>query len=71
MNEGPVASGVPPVAFAYQLNVPSLAVAPSVIVPVPQRLPGVVDTTCGLYTLAVSDMEFRQAAPALFLMTAL
>lgn len=41
----PVPSEEPPVAAAYQLIVPDDADAPSVTVPVPQRLAGVVDAT--------------------------
>jgi hypothetical protein len=37
VNDVPVPKLVPPVAAAYQLMVPALAVAPKVTVPVPQR----------------------------------
>ena len=47
VNEVPVPSDVPPVAALYQFNVPALAVAPNVTVPVPQRLAGVVAVMVG------------------------
>ena len=54
-NDAPEPTGVPPVAAAYQLKVdPALPVAPSVTVPGPQRVAGVVVSTCGLLTLTVS-----------------
>jgi len=45
--EVPVPREEPPVEAAYQLIMPELAVAPNVTVPVPQRLPGVVDVMVG------------------------
>ena len=39
---------VPPVAAAYQLIVPALAVAPSITVPVPHLDPGVVPVIVGM-----------------------
>ena len=47
VNEMPVPREDPPVEAAYQLIMPELAVAPKVTVPVPQRLPGVVDVIVG------------------------
>ena len=47
VNEMPVPREDPPVEAAYQLIMPELAVAPKVTVPVPQRLPGVVDVIDG------------------------
>ena len=47
VNEVPVPREDPPVEAAYQLIMPELAVAPNVTVPVPQRLPGVVDVMVG------------------------
>ena len=47
VNEVPVTREDPPVEAAYQLIMPELDVAPSVTVPVPQRLPGVVDVMVG------------------------
>ena len=42
----PVPKALPPEAFAYHLIVvPADPVAPAVAVPVPQRKPGVVETT--------------------------
>ena len=44
----------PPVAAAYQLIVPAEAVAPSVTVPVPQILPGVIPVIVGIgFTVVV------------------
>ena len=43
----PVINEVPPVIAAYQFNVPALAVAPKVTVPVPQTEPGVVPEMVG------------------------
>ena len=49
----PVPKLEPPVAAAYQLIVPADAVAPSVTVPVPQTLPGVVPVIVGaVFTVA-------------------
>ena len=47
VNEMPVPREDPPVELAYQLIMPELDVAPSVTVPVPHRLPGVVDVMVG------------------------
>ncbi len=47
INDVPVLNDVPPVKAAYQFNVPALAVAPKVTVPVPQTEPGVVPETDG------------------------
>ncbi len=47
INEVPEPNEVPPVKAAYQFNVPALAVAPKVTVPVPQTEPGVVPLTVG------------------------
>ena len=44
----PVPNDVPPVTAAYQFNVPALAVAPKVTVPVPHTEPGVVPDTVGM-----------------------
>ena len=43
----PVAIAEPPVAAVYQFTVPADAVAPSVTVPEPQTLPGVVPVIVG------------------------
>jgi hypothetical protein len=48
MNDTPVPKLVPPVAAAYQLMVPALAVAPNVTVPVPQRLAAVLAVMVGI-----------------------
>ena len=47
VNDVPVPNEVPPVKAAYQFNVPALAVAPKVTVPVPHTEPGVVPLTVG------------------------
>ena len=47
LNDVPVPKLAPPVAAAYQLIVPALAVAPNVAVPVPQRFAGVVAVMVG------------------------
>ena len=47
VNDVPVPNDAPPVTAAYQFNVPALAVAPKVTVPVPQTEPGVVPDTVG------------------------
>ena len=48
VNDVPVPNDVPPITAAYQFNVPALAVAPKVTVPVPQTEPGVVPLTVGM-----------------------
>ena len=48
VNDAPVPKLVPPVAAAYQLMVPALAVAPKVTVPVPQRLAAVLAAMVGV-----------------------
>ena len=48
VNDVPVPNDVPPVNAAYQFNVPALAVAPKVTVPVPHTEPGVVPDTVGI-----------------------
>ena len=47
VNDVPVPNDVPPVTAANQFNMPALAVAPNVTVPVPQTEPGVVPDTVG------------------------
>ena len=44
----PVPKAAPPEAFANQLKVPALAVAPKVTLPVPHLEPGVVVATAGV-----------------------
>ena len=51
VNDVPVPNDVPPVTAAYQFNVPALAVAPKVTVPVPQTEPVVVPDTVGVILL--------------------
>ncbi len=48
VNDVPVPRLAPPVGLAYQLIVPEDAVAPSVTVPLPQTLPGVVAVIVGI-----------------------
>ena len=49
----PVPKLVPPVSAEYQLMIPADAVVPSVTVPVPQRLLGVVPVIVGIgFTVA-------------------
>ena len=51
----PVPRLAPPVSAAYQLIVPALAVAPSVTVPAPHRLAGVVEAMVGIaVTVAIT-----------------
>ena len=57
-NDVPVPNALPPVGVAYQLNVPALPVDPSVTVPVPQRLPGVVPVMVGtVFIVAVTAVR--------------
>ena len=58
VKELPVPRAVPPVALAYQFTVPEAAVAARLTVPMPQRLPGVVEESDGLLTVIVSTLEF-------------
>ena len=51
----PVANDVPPVAPAYQLIVPALAVAPNATVPVAQRLAGVLAVMVGIAFTVITD----------------
>ena len=60
----PVPSEAPPVAAAYQLIVPAVAVAPGDNVPVLQRLAGVVADIAGIgFTVATTAV--LDAAPQL------
>lgn len=55
---------VPPTATAYQFNVPALAVAPSVTLPVPQRPAGVVAVTEGVaVTVAITGTRVETQLP--------
>ena len=54
VNDVPVPSDVPPVKAAYQFNVPALAVAPKVTVPVPHTEPGVVPETVGIAFIVIT-----------------
>ena len=58
VNDTPESSGVPPVKAEYQLIVPALAVAPNTIVPVPQRLAGVLAVMVGMvFTTTTTAVE--------------
>jgi hypothetical protein len=61
VKEVPVPREAPPVEAAYQLSVPAEALAPSVTVPVPQRLAGVFPVMVGIGLMvaatAVRDTE--------------
>ena len=48
VNDVPVPIDVPPVTAVYQFNVPALAVAPKVTVPIPHTEPVVVPDTVGM-----------------------
>jgi hypothetical protein len=55
---------VPPLAAEYQLMVPADAVAPSVTVPVPQRLFGVVAVIVGIgFIVANTDVLLPVVQP--------
>ena len=64
----PVPMLAPPVEAAYQFNVPALAVAPSVTVPGPHLVPGVVPVMVGMAvtvaTTAVLGVELQPASVA-------
>ena len=63
VNDVPVPNDVPPVTAAYQFNVPALAVAPNVTVPVPQTDPGVVPLTVGkAFTVAIHSFPTRRSS---------
>ena len=64
VNDVPLPKLVPPVAALYQFNVPALAVAPKVTVPLPQTEPGVVPDTVGkAFTVAITDVLFAVVQP--------
>jgi hypothetical protein len=64
VNDVPVPNEVPPVKAAYQFNVPALAVAPIVTVPVPQTEPGVVPDTVGIaLTVATTALLLAVVQP--------
>ena len=54
VNDVPVPNDAPPVTAAYQFNVPALAVAPKVTVPVPHTEPGVVPDTVGIEFIVIT-----------------
>ena len=60
----PVPRDVPPVAAAYQLIVPALAVAPRTTVPVPHLEPGVVPVIVGIaLTVAITAVLVAVVQP--------
>ena len=60
----PVPIDVPPVAFAYQLIVPALAVAAKVTVPVPHTEPGVLAVMVGMvFTVAITAVLVAVVQP--------
>ena len=60
----PVPSDVPPVKAAYQFNVPALAVAPKVTVPVPHTELGVVPEMVGTaLTVATTALLLAEVQP--------
>ena len=64
VNDVPLPKLVPPVAVLYQFNVPALAVAPKVTVPLPQTEPGVVPDTVGkALTVAITDVLVAVVQP--------
>ncbi len=64
VNDVPLPKLVPPVAALYQFNVPALAVAPNVTVPLPQTEPGVVPDTVGkALTVAITALLVAVVQP--------
>ena len=60
----PVASELPPVAAAYQLMIPALAVAPRITVPVPHLEAGVVPVMVGMaFTVAATAVLVADVQP--------
>ena len=61
-----LSNALPPVAAAYHLIVPALAVAPKVTVPVPQRVAGVVPLILGIaFTVATTAVLLAVVHPLL------
>ena len=65
VNVPPIPNEVPPVDAAYQLNVPTLAAAPNVTVPGPQRAAGVVEETVGIVLMVAITAVLAEVQPAL------
>ena len=64
VNDVPVPNDVPPVTDAYQFNVPALAVAPNVTVPVEHLAAGVVPDTVGTaFTVATTALLVAVVQP--------
>ena len=60
----PVPNDVPPVAVAYLLIVPALAVAPNATVPVPHIAAGVLAVMVGIaFTVAATDVLVAVVQP--------
>ena len=62
----PVPSDAPPVDAAYQLIVPAEAVAPSVTVPVAQRLAGVFAVMVGMALIVATTVVLEAVVHPLF-----
>ena len=65
----PVPNAVPPVLTSYQLSVPTLATAPKLTVPVPQRLFGVLEVMLGAPTTAITAVRGEETHAALLAST--
>jgi hypothetical protein len=65
VNDVPVPNDEPPEEAAYQFNVPALAVALRVTVPVPQREAGVVPLTVGIAFTVTFTVISAVAVPSL------
>lgn len=65
VNDVPVPNEDPPVAAAYQFNVPALAVAPRVTVPVPHREAGVVPEIVGVVLTVAATAVLAEVQPLL------
>ena len=62
----PKPRGVPPVAAAYQLSVPTVAVAPRISVPGPVLVAGVVPVIVGIVKIVKVFVDESLPHPALF-----
>jgi hypothetical protein len=65
VKDKPVPNAAPPVDAAYQFNVPALPVALKVIVPVPQRVPGVVPVMVGTALIVATTAVRAEVQPVL------
>ena len=57
VNEVPVPNKVPPLEAENQLIVPAEGLAPKFTVPLPQLLPGVVETVVGIELIEIEVVE--------------